>query len=103
MSDTIERMLHDIGATGGEASLTVGSRAYRVFAYPSPGRGGARVRWNLYEVDDGARLRGLTFGMAAGVREAVAEVLRAARRHARTGTVEPPRRRALTFRPSPQD
>lgn len=101
--DAIERLVRQFGKEGVETSFEVDDRAYRVFAYPSPGRGATCVRWNLYETDrSGHRLvRGLTFGVADGVRAAFEDVVQAARLHARTGAVE--ERAPRTFRPSPLD
>ncbi len=99
MSD--EFSLPEAGAV--EQTIEIGRNSYRVFAYRSPGRGGARVRWNLYALeDDGAHQRGLTFGIAASVQEAMEQVHLAARVHAATGTTRP-LRAARTFRPGPMD
>ncbi len=101
----LEQILREFGETGVETSFVVEGRTYRVFAYPSPGRDRARVRWNLYEVEDGRgeKIRGLTFGIADGVREAMADVVEAARQHARSGEAPGPVRRPLTFRPTTVD
>ena len=101
----LEQILREFGETGVETSFVVEGKTYRVFAYPSPGRDRAHVRWNLYEVEDGRgeRIRGLTFGIADGVREAMADVLEAAREHARSGKAPEPVRHPLTFRPSAFD
>ena len=101
---TVERIVREFGDAGVETTLRVDGRSYRAFAYPSPGRFGARVRWNLYELTDGTRspLRGVTFGIAEGVREAVEDMLRAAESHASTGQTDPVHRPGLTFRPSPE-
>ncbi|MCU0254172.1 MAG: hypothetical protein MUE47_06490 [Acidobacteria bacterium] len=64
------------------------------------------MRWNLYEVMPGpdSRLRGLTFGLAKTVEEALDVVVRVAERHERTGEIEQDRRRQpFTFRPLPSD
>jgi hypothetical protein len=64
------------------------------------------VRWNLYEIVPGAdeQLRGLTFGLAASVDEALDAVVKVAERHERTGEVErDAHRAAFTFRPLPSD
>ena len=102
---TLERILHEFGETGVETSFVVDGKTYRVFAYPSPGRDRAHVRWNLYEVRDdrGERIRGLTFGIADGVREAMQDVLEAARQHARSGRAPEPSRQPRTFRPTLAD
>ena len=102
---TLDQILREFGETGVETSFAVDGKMYRVFAYPSPGREGAHVRWNLYEVEEGReqRIRGLTFGIADGVREAMQDVLDAARQHARSGQAPAPTRRPLTFRPTPLD
>ncbi len=87
-----------------DTSFTVGGHRYHVFAFPTPGRRGPGVRWNLYEVESerSGRMRGLTFGMASSVDEALEAVARAAERHAETGETGQ-ERRAATFRPSPSD
>ena len=51
----------------------------------------------------GGALKGLTFGIAEGVREALEDVVRSAEEHALFGEVQRPRRATLSFRPSPQD
>ncbi len=101
----IQDMLEQFREGGLETSFQVGRRRYHCFAYQSPARGGPLIRWNLYAVDEGggARLRGLTFGVARGVQEAVTDLVRAAEHHAKTGAIGGPRGSALTFRPSPQD
>jgi hypothetical protein len=101
--DDVERLVRQFGKEGVETSFAVGDRSYRVFAYPSPGRGATCVRWNLYEADASGRrlVRGLTFGVSDGVRAAFEDVVQAARTHARTGAVS--ERAPRTFRPSPLD
>lgn len=102
---TVERIIREFGRTGVETSFEVSGRRYRAFAYSSPGRYGSRVRWNLYESDEsgpGEAVRGVTFGIAEGVQEAVEDMVRAAEAHARNGSREPVNRRSLTFRPSPE-
>ncbi len=101
--DAIEQLVRQFGKEGVETSFEVEDRAYRVFAYPSPGRGATCVRWNLYETDRSGRrlVRGLTFGVAEGARAAFEDVVEAARLHARTGTARAGAPR--TFRPSPLD
>lgn len=100
---TIDRIIGEFGETGVETTFKVSDQDYRVFAYPSLGRYGSRIRWNLYELDEGGRVsgQGLTFGIADGVREAVEDVVRAAELHASTGRVSPLQRGVRTFRPSP--
>lgn len=98
----------DIRSAAGERSVdtsfTVGGHRYHVFAFPTPGRRRPGVRWNLYEVESecSGRMRGVTFGLASSVDEALEAVARAAERHAETGETGQ-ERRALTFRPSPSD
>lgn len=101
----IQEMLEQFRDGGLETSFRVGRRRYHCFAYRSPGRGEDLIRWNLYAVEEGGgeRLRGLTFGVARGVQEALTDLVSAAERHAKTGVVGGPQRSALTFRPSPQD
>jgi hypothetical protein len=104
---TVERIIREFGSTGVETSFEVSGRRYRAFAYASPGRFGSRVRWNLYESDEtgsaeAGGVRGVTFGIAEGVQEAVEDMVRAAEAHARNGSREPVNRRSLTFRPSPE-
>jgi hypothetical protein len=99
--DSVESILNEFDAKGVETTLTVRGKTYRVFAYESPGRSGPRVRWNLYEVEKGSRVRGVTFGIASGAREAMEDLVRAAESHARGA--EPVRPAARTFRPGPQD
>jgi len=86
-----------------DASFEVAGRRYRCFAFRASGRGGSCVCWRLY-AEDGPRderVRGLTFGVARGLDEAVADLVRAAHEHAERGDVGASR--GLTFRPSPQD
>ncbi|MBP7148646.1 MAG: hypothetical protein KBD01_14000 [Acidobacteria bacterium] len=103
--NAIEQILQQFGDGGVEASFRVSGKTYHVFAYRSPNGGRPGIRWNLYEVRGGSepRLRGLTFGIASGVREAMEDVVHAAEEHADTGFVAPVRARTFTFRPSPQD
>ncbi|MCU0230162.1 MAG: hypothetical protein MUC67_02165 [Acidobacteria bacterium] len=94
------------GENSVDTSFSVGERQYHVFAFPTPGRRQPQVRWNLYEVMPGpdSRLRGLTFGLAKTVEEALDVVVRVAERHERTGEIEQDRRRQpFTFRPLPSD
>ncbi|RMG48949.1 MAG: hypothetical protein D6718_00755 [Acidobacteria bacterium] len=99
----LERLVREFDDTGVESTFSVGSRTYQVFLYPSPGRDRPRVRWNLYLVDPSGRspVRGLVFGVAPDVREAIADVERAAAEHAATGEIDPLRSRTRTFRPGP--
>lgn len=96
--ETMESILHAFDAGGRESTFSIGAREYRVFAF----RSGAKVRWNLYLLENGAT-RGLTFGIADGVREAFEDVWRSASRHASTGATAGVARQPRTFRPSPHD
>lgn len=102
---TLEKILSQFGEAGLETSFRVQGKTYHVFAYPTPGHGNPGIRWNLYETQAGeeAPLRGVTFGIALGVREAMEDVLRAAEEHRRFGKVETTRRPPLSFRPAPND
>lgn len=102
---TIEEIMREFTETGVETAFQVGSRTYQVFAYKSPGKAGPSVRWKLYELEGkpGGALKGLTFGIAEGVREALEDVVRSAEEHALFGEVHRPRRATLSFRPAPQD
>ncbi|MCU0222698.1 MAG: hypothetical protein MUF27_01210 [Acidobacteria bacterium] len=105
MASARER-LAGAGESGVDASFNVGGRRYHVFAFPTPGRRRPQVRWNLYEVVPGPdeRLRGLTFGMAPTVEEALDAVVKVAECHEQTGEVaHDERRAAFTFRPLPSD
>jgi hypothetical protein len=105
MASARER-LAGAGESGVDTSFSVEGRRYHVFAFPTPGRRQAQVRWNLYEIVQGPeeRLRGLTFGLASSVEEALDAVVKVAERHVRTGEVERDARRApFTFRPLPSD
>jgi hypothetical protein len=106
--EPLDDIIRQYGAEGVETSFKVGGRTYRVFAFPTPGRGGDEVRWNLYSVEDGRSepLRGLTFGLARGVREAMEEVVEAAREHAQSSRPRDEKgrgKRPLSFRPSALD
>ncbi|NJN65049.1 MAG: hypothetical protein HC882_09335 [Acidobacteria bacterium] len=100
--DEVGDILAQYGKRGVETTFKVAGRTYHVFAFPSPGKEGTQVRWNLYAIDEesGRPSCGLSFGMARGVREAMEEVVEAAREHAKGAT---PPRPARTFRPSPSD
>lgn len=103
---SVRERLAGAGESGVDTSFRVGSRRYHVFAFPTPGRNRPQVRWNLYEVVPGSeeRLRGLTFGLATSVDEALDAVVKVAERHEQTGEVErDTRRSAFTFRPLPSD
>lgn len=102
---TVEEIMRQFGENGVETHFRVGKKTYQVFAYQSPGPPGPNIRWKLYELaDDGSgSLRGLTFGVAEGVREALEEVVRSAQEHARFGLPPRPQRTLLSFRPGPQD
>lgn len=94
--NVVDKICQEFGDEGVETSFDCAGRTFHVFAYSSPGRYGPRVRWNLYTVDEGGKLRtGLCFGMAKGVREAMEEVIRAAENHSR----HEGNSRTLTFRP----
>ncbi len=100
--NALEQILSQYAAQGVETTFKIAGRTYQVFAFPSPGKQGPLVRWNLYTVDEatGRPLRGLSFGMARGVREAMEEVIDAAREHAGTRSGAPrDEERATTFRP----
>jgi hypothetical protein len=95
-----------VGESSVDTSFCVGERRYHVFAFPTPGRRRPSVRWNLYEVVPGPdqRLRGLTFGLAGSVDEALDAVVKVAERHVRTGVIEREAQRGpFTFRPAPSD
>ncbi len=94
----LDELLRNFGRMGLEQSFEIEGRAFRVFAYPSPGRGGTSVRWNLYEEARRPALRGLSFGIAPDVRQALEAVVESASEHAREEPCAPPRR-AYTFRP----
>ena len=101
-----KELLAGAGESSVDTSFCVGGRRYHVFAFPTPGRRRPSVRWNLYEVVPGPdeRLRGLTFGLAASVDEALDAVVKVAERHERTGDVEREAQRGpFTFRPLPSD
>lgn len=101
-----KELLAGVGESSVDTTFCVGGRRYHVFAFPTPGRRRPQVRWNLYEVVQGPdeRLRGLTFGLATNVDEALDAVVKIAERHERTGEVERgARRTAFTFRPLPSD
>ncbi len=100
---TAERIIREFGESGVETSFQVDGREYRAFAYPSPGRYGSRIRWNLYEAgaSPDRPSHGVTFGIADGVQEAVEDLIVAAKLHATTGASNPVCRTGLTFRPSP--
>lgn len=102
---TLDEILSQFSDAGLETSFQIQGKTYHVFAYPSPGHGNPSIRWNLYVDTPGedSHLRGVTFGIAEGVREAMEDVLRAAEEHHRLGAVIPTRRRAFTFRPAPND
>lgn len=104
---TIEQIMRQFTEAGLETAFEVCGHRYQVFAYRSPGAGqrAPSVRWKLYELDgtSGRAVRGLTFGMAEGVREALEDVMRSAEEHAQRGVTSAPRRAGLSFRPSPQD
>jgi hypothetical protein len=105
MASARERLVR-AGESCVDTTFSVGGRRYHVFAFPTPGRRRQQVRWNLYEVVPGPdeRLRGLTFGLATTVDEALDTVVMVAERHERTGEVERDARRgAFTFRPLPSD
>lgn len=99
----LEQLVREFDDSGVETTFSVGRRTYQLFIYSSPGRDNPRVRWNLYEIDPAGRkpVRGLIFGVAPGIREALVEVERAAAEHAATGEIDPTRRLARTFRPEP--
>lgn len=99
----IDRLLSKGDPQGLEQSFKVGERSYHVFAFTSPGRSGPRIRWNLYEgtVVDPCPRRGLSFGIAQDMREALEDVVRAAERHARCGSAAPLSGEGFTFRPPP--
>lgn len=100
--DKVDEILGQYNSRGVETSFKVAGRTYHVFAFPSPSKDGPLIRWNLYELgDDGSKpMRGLSFGMAKGVREAMEEVVEAAREHASGSS---PIRAVRSFRPSPID
>lgn len=101
-----KELLAGAGESSVDSSFSVGGRRYHVFAFPTPGRRRPSVRWNLYEVVPGSedRLRGLTFGLAASVNEALDAVVKVAERHERTGEIERDAGRGtFTFRPLPSD
>jgi hypothetical protein len=110
--EPLERILELCGEEGVETTFRIGERSFHVFAFPSPGRDGNVYRWNLYEAEGstGRPMRGLSFGLANDVREAMEEVFLAARRHVRgveqevgpsVAGGEP--RAARSFRPTPLD
>jgi hypothetical protein len=101
----IEDMLGQFSDDGLTASFSVGPNQYRCFARRVTGRGGSRILWGLYEVEEasGEPVRGLTFGFASAARDALADLVTAAEEHSRTGAISGPPRSARTFRPSPQD
>ncbi|GEM_PF-5655745 len=96
----VQEIIAQFGSGGVDTTFEIDGRTYHVFAYPSPGRDGPRIRWNLYQVDDGRKgmMHGLTFGLADGVREALEDVVGTAKRHARDQRGEHPPN-AAGFRP----
>ena len=104
--NALDQILSRYGSGGVETTFKVAGRTYQVFAFPSPGKQGPLVRWNLYAVDEttGRPMRGLSFGMAPGVREAMEEVIEAAREHAGIRSEDTARpASARGFRPSQFD
>ncbi|UCF66669.1 MAG: hypothetical protein JSV80_12865 [Acidobacteriota bacterium] len=101
----LDRVLRELDDSAVEATFEVGANTYQLFAYRSLGRHGTCVRWNLYEFDPSGRrpVKGLIFGMAAGAKEALEDVMQAASEHAATGEINPLRRGGRSFRPSPHD
>ncbi|GAB4225959.1 MAG: hypothetical protein Kow0062_28230 [Acidobacteriota bacterium] len=103
--NALEEILSKYGSRGVETTFKVAGRTYQVFAFPSPGNQGPQVRWKLFSVDEstGRPLRGLSFGMARGVREAMEEVIEAAREHAGVSSGVRRPASARGFRPSSFD
>jgi hypothetical protein len=97
MPDPVDQLLWQYSRGSVDTSFSVGERTYVVRAVATPDQSGPGIRWSLYEIGAaGERGPGLCFGMAEGVREALEDVVDAAREHA---TRPARRRRVATFRP----